>query len=383
MKLSVLLPTRNGAEYLEPCLEAVLAYEGGDLELVVADNANMDATPDILARYAADPRLRVVRSERVVPVTENWNNALRASTGTHVLMVGDDDLLLPGAIGRLLDLLEGPIVPDCITYNAYSFVFPSAMTGGTSSRYAPRHFRFDQSFVSGELLDAAIRRDIVRDMFRFRPRMPLNMQTTVFSRQLADSIPGGAFRPPFPDHFALNAMLLKASRWLFVDERMLVIGVSPKSFGHFVYSNRSGEGLTYLGIETDLPGRLPGNELLTAMYVWLELLRATFPQELHGIEVSRGDYAIRQAWSLVQQQRIGGITGSELRADLATFPVVDLVRALRASANLRLLRRALRRLRQSRGDRIQMIWEGLEVLPGDMTISKFAASVGAADGARA
>ena len=31
----------------------------------------------------------------------------------------------------------------------------------------------------------------------------------------------------------------------------LVVGVSPKSFGHYVYSNQQSTGLAYLGIEAN------------------------------------------------------------------------------------------------------------------------------------
>ena len=39
------------------------------------------------------------------------------------------------------------------------------------------------------------------------------MQTTVFSRGAAALVGEPVFRPPFPDHYALNAMLLRAERW--------------------------------------------------------------------------------------------------------------------------------------------------------------------------
>src|SRR6202035_3936884 len=92
---SVLLPTRNGAKLVSDCVRAVLDQAGEDFELVVSDNANEDGTREALAAFDGDPRLKVVTQRRPVSVVENWNAALRASRGRYVLLIGDDDLLLP------------------------------------------------------------------------------------------------------------------------------------------------------------------------------------------------------------------------------------------------------------------------------------------------
>ena len=100
MKLSVLLPTRNGGALLHDCVKSVLdqSYEG--MELVVSDNASADETRDVLASFD-DARLRVVRLDEPIPVTDNWNNALAESAGDYLLLIGDDDYLLPGYCERI------------------------------------------------------------------------------------------------------------------------------------------------------------------------------------------------------------------------------------------------------------------------------------------
>src|SRR5204863_1963489 len=95
---------------------------------------------------------------------------------------------------------------------------------------------------------------IVKAIFRFTVRFPLNVQLTLFSRGAVAAVPGDFFRAPFPDHFALNSMLLRAERVVVTDERLLVVGVSPKSFGHYFYTGRQREGARYLGAEAAFPG---------------------------------------------------------------------------------------------------------------------------------
>lgn len=366
MKLSILLPTRNGGRFLRDCVASVLGQDDPDLELVVADNANRDETQDVLQSFRPDSRMLVLRHEEPMPVTDNWLSALRASSGDYVLMLGDDDYLLPSYVRRVRSLLDEHKDLDCIVYNAYRYVFPSAIAGLGKSHYADPHFTFGPEFSSYRLLGRELQAEIVRDMFRFRPRIPLNMQTTLVSRRAADRLPYGLFRPPFPDHYALNALLLTADRWLYAPERLLAIGVTVKSFGHFVYSNEEDEGLRYLGISTGFDGKLPGNELLNGMYMWLLRLKHDFPTELGGVEVSRPHYVVRQLWAWYLQSRFGPLSVREAVSLLRLLSLSDvvalasLVRDKSVSAEIR------KRLRANRRDGVELRWKGLKPLPGDV-----------------
>lgn len=76
-EISVVTPVFNGAAYLAEAIESVLAQTTENLELVILDNASTDATPDILADYAArDSRIRTHRNTETLPVIRNWNQAM-------------------------------------------------------------------------------------------------------------------------------------------------------------------------------------------------------------------------------------------------------------------------------------------------------------------
>lgn len=95
MKFSVLIPTFNGGRYLAHTISSVLDQPDKDIELIISNNCSTDDTPNILRSFAEDPRIRVVRPENFLSVAENWNFALKASSGDYVLLIGDDDCLLP------------------------------------------------------------------------------------------------------------------------------------------------------------------------------------------------------------------------------------------------------------------------------------------------
>ncbi len=372
MKFSVLLPTRNGGRFLRNCIGSVLEQPYPDMELVVSDNANTDETQSVVSAFRSDSRLKYIRLNEPVSVTENWNVALQESQGEYFLMIGDDDYLLPGYFDRMAQVIERYHHPDGIVYNAYSYVFPSSIDGNRSSYYADPHFRFGPGFADG-FLPPDFRKAIVRDMFRFRVRYPLNMQLTLVSRRAADRIRGGPFQPPFPDHYALNALLLDAQTVVYCPEKLVVVGVSPKSFGHFAYSNKQDKGMRYLGSDSAFEGRLPGNELVNSMYLWLVRLQANYSDQLGKIRISRADYVRRQAYAWCGQLQSGHTTTGQALAQFARLSPGDwasLILSVFDSVSLTYLARAVRS--RSR-DRIQAKWHGLQVLGSINDIKEFAA----------
>jgi hypothetical protein len=323
MRYSVLLPTRNGGQFLRNCIESILSQDYDDFDLVISDNANSDATPAIVAEYRTHPKVRAIRLDEPVSVTDNWNAAYRASSGDYVLMMGDDDYLLPNYFRAMDALLERHAFPDCVLYNGFSFVAPGSISDDPRSYYSPNHFAFGRGFEREHELSAEERRAVVHDMFRWKPRIPLNMQTTLVARRAAERIAGGFFQPPFPDHYALNAMLVMGCRWLFSPERLVIVGVSPKSFGHYVYSGEQESGLKYLGIDQQFPGELPGSPLINGMHVWLSRLLVQFSAELAGATIDRAGYVRRQVYNWLLQKRFGRLTWAELMRRLGLLSAAD------------------------------------------------------------
>ncbi len=372
MRFSVLLPTRNGGNFLENCIRSILEQDYNDFELVISDNANTDATPSIVREFSGDPRLKVIRQTTLIPVSENWTAAIQASGGDYVLMMGDDDYLLPGALRRFDEVLARHGEPDCVLYNGYSYVSPNAISDNAASYWAQEHYHYGPDFGEEAVLERTHRLGIVSDMFRFRQRIPLNMQTMLFARRAFEKEGGSVFRAPFPDHYLLNALLIAADKWIFLPERLVVVGVSPKSFGHYFYSQNAGAGLAYLGISTHFPGALPGSELLNGMCAWLLDLKACYPAELEGIEIDQPGYVRRQVYSWLLQHRYGGISTGELVSRFASLSIGNWARLLATVIDGESWRRLGRLLLHRRKSQAETLWHGLMPLPEISNIREFA-----------
>jgi Glycosyl transferase family 2 len=275
VKFSVLLPTRNRLELLRYAIESVRRQDCGDWEIVVSDN---DSSEDIGGYIASlcDARIRWLRTDRFLPVTDNWNNALANSRGDYIVMLGDDDCLLKGSLCTLSELIARYSEPDAVYVEAVQFAYPGVIPGHpkgfVQTGYSDLLRGRSEPFLLGRRESAAA----VRKSMSLRVSFSYNMQHCLVSRRLVDRLAtyGPLFQSPYPDYYASNLVMLEATRILAVPQPMVAIGISPKSFGYYYFNDRAAEGTDLLGslspsfVPTDVRSSLlPGNPLLTAWYV--------------------------------------------------------------------------------------------------------------------
>ena len=106
--LSVVIPARNEAPNIEPCIRAVLgAGYSGELQIVVLDDRSTDGTGEICARLAAeDTRVEVLAG---VDPPAGWlgkphalHRAQASARGQWLLFLDADVRVTPGGLDRLL-----------------------------------------------------------------------------------------------------------------------------------------------------------------------------------------------------------------------------------------------------------------------------------------
>ena len=106
LRVSVLVPTFNRANYLAECLDSLFAQSMAPLEVIVIDDGSEDGTAELLQRYGN--RIRSVRqanSGKSVAV----NRGLSLAQGDLIWIFDDDDVALPHAIAsRVAALLARP-----------------------------------------------------------------------------------------------------------------------------------------------------------------------------------------------------------------------------------------------------------------------------------
>jgi glycosyltransferase involved in cell wall biosynthesis len=105
--ISVLLPTYNGADTLENCLEAIMTQDYPNFEVVITDDNSHDASAEISARYASRyPNIRLHVNKQRLGLYPNVCYAASLAKGPCVHFAEQDDLYEPTFLSRLGELME-------------------------------------------------------------------------------------------------------------------------------------------------------------------------------------------------------------------------------------------------------------------------------------
>lgn len=146
MRLSVVLPTLNGAETIAEQLEALARQEWEDgWELLVADNGSTDATLEIVESYRDRlPALLVVDASDRRGMGHAINVAVRAATGEAVLFVNDDDIVADGWLAAMgAALREHEVVAGALEFDRLNEPWAVAVRGRPQSDQL-MHFELGQ-----------------------------------------------------------------------------------------------------------------------------------------------------------------------------------------------------------------------------------------------
>jgi glycosyltransferase involved in cell wall biosynthesis len=184
--ISLLMPARDAAETLEESLRSLAGQSEEAWELIVVDDGSRDATPAILAEWAArDARIRVLRHAEGQGIVAALGTGLAAARAPIVARMDADDIALPERLARQRAvLLADPrlgVVGCGVRY------FPEEAVGGGARRYEA----WLNALVTPE--------EHARDIF---VECPLAHPTFMMRRQALDAV-GGYRARGWPEDYDL------------------------------------------------------------------------------------------------------------------------------------------------------------------------------------
>ena len=176
---------RDGAAHLATCIDSLERQTDDDFEVVVVDDGSRDATPHLLADWAAaDPRVRVLTQERLGLVAA-LERARSAARGHWLARMDADDVALPGRLARQLELAERD---------------PRLVLCGCGIRYVPRSGLTGGALRYERWLNGLVEQtDLVRDLFIECPLA----HPTFFMRAEAVAKAGGYRDHSWPEDYDL------------------------------------------------------------------------------------------------------------------------------------------------------------------------------------
>lgn len=100
--VSICVPTYNGAEYLQVCLDSILRQSFTDFEVIIVDDCSSDESFQISKEYQhKDHRIKVLKNNNNLGLVENWNRCMDLAEGEWIKFVFQDDTLEPDCIKKM------------------------------------------------------------------------------------------------------------------------------------------------------------------------------------------------------------------------------------------------------------------------------------------
>jgi glycosyltransferase involved in cell wall biosynthesis len=105
IKVSVIIPCYNHADYLRLCLRSIFHQTFKWFEVIVVDDASTDNTPYVIKEFK-DSRLCYVRHRKNLGVSSALNTGINLSRGEFIAIIGADDLMKPDNLFVKVDVLS-------------------------------------------------------------------------------------------------------------------------------------------------------------------------------------------------------------------------------------------------------------------------------------
>lgn len=223
--ISLLIPTRERCETLAYSLQSALAQDSNEFETIVSDNASTDNTPEVVARVS-DPRLRYIRTPRRLSMCDNYEFAVENARGEFVVIIGDDDAVMPGAIRKLSDCIR-EMPADVYGWGAHEYIWPINGAGPRVRVIAARDKR--RQIAAGKAAKASMRMGCWR--YGASPSVYHSAVARKLLTELRDRT-GRTFHSTQPDVFLSFAWPALTNQAIWVGETLTMHGVSRESNGY-------------------------------------------------------------------------------------------------------------------------------------------------------
>lgn len=106
VKLSVIVPIYKVEDYLNKCVDSLLAQDISDYEIILVDDGSPDGCPAICDQYESEyNNIRVIHRENG-GLSAARNSGLKISNGEYIMFVDSDDYIEPNVLGELMKQVE-------------------------------------------------------------------------------------------------------------------------------------------------------------------------------------------------------------------------------------------------------------------------------------
>jgi hypothetical protein len=161
--LSICVPTHDRLFYLDCLIESIRLseFKGHEIEILISNDASTDQTKtyldDLVKEKVLHPSLKVVHQTKKRDWMEHMMELPLMASGVYVWIIGDDDLLMPGAVDFVLAFIKKK-KPDVLLLNK------TVKSEDLRRTLKPRQHTLDGPAEFSSLIDMACRFGILTEI---------------------------------------------------------------------------------------------------------------------------------------------------------------------------------------------------------------------------
>ena len=177
--ISICIPVFNGEEFLEKTLESLIhqVKNNSNVELVMIDDNSTDGSYEILSRYQKDYKfITLIRNSTTIGMDKNFSKVINKAKTEYVWFFGQDDILIEGAIDKILKNINSVEAPELIYVNY------KQMDHHMNSVLCPSYI--DTQFLSRKKITGDYFFDNKKEYFKCFESLPTFLPAIVFKKNL-------------------------------------------------------------------------------------------------------------------------------------------------------------------------------------------------------
>ncbi len=126
MRFSIVVSTCNRAKILKETIASILKQSFSDYEIIVSDDASVDATRQVVESFESSGKITYLFSDKNCGLSATRNKALKLSRGEYVVLIDDDIILADNFLGVLEKVISSekasvfcPVLRDPLTSESF------------------------------------------------------------------------------------------------------------------------------------------------------------------------------------------------------------------------------------------------------------------------
>jgi hypothetical protein len=269
MHIEIVIPTIGGREhYLSWCLRSCLEQDSST-SVLVSSNGGSKTVRELIASLDTS-RIRLVETEKVVPMAFHWEFAVSQARGDVISIIGDDDALLPHSLTAIREVFEMHPDVECVTQRPAQYYWPDFPIESHRNRYVVPVCNGGRTFYETK--------PILKRVMEFKAwygTLPFLYHGFV-RRETLDRIRlshGGLFKRIAPDIYSDLLLAASINKFIVVDKVLSIGGQGAKSNGANLALNTIQGRQFFEDLPAELQPRLCAKSIMLQLYEYVAIFR--------------------------------------------------------------------------------------------------------------